>query len=136
MQVQQTTDSIESIKQEVIPDKGIHILGDFFGCKSGKEEMLHSEMLRSFCRDKVKEVGLTEVGELFYQFPGGGVTGTVLLAESHVAIHTWPEKDYLTLDIFVCNVTQDNTQKAKTLYQEFVRLFRPEHTNHQEIERE
>ncbi len=38
-----------------------------------------------------------------HKFPGGGYTGFLLLAESHLAIHTWPEKEYAAIDIFGCN---------------------------------
>jgi hypothetical protein len=53
--------------------------------------------------------GLTPVGELFHRFePGGGVTGVVLLAESHLAVHTWPELGAVTMDVYVCNFSGDN----------------------------
>ena len=116
--------------------KGIHILADFYGCKGGSYHMRSQEALESFCEKEVKKQGLTQLGKLFYQFPNAGVTGMILLAESHISIHTWPEKDYLTLDIFVCNVTQDNTEKARRLYQSFEELFLPTKKNYYEIERE
>ena len=115
---------------------GIHIIGDFFNCLSGKEHMLSAEKLEVFCSEMVRQSGLTEVGKAFVQFPQAGVTGTVLLAESHVAIHTWPEKDYLTLDVFVCNVTQDNTDRARALFESFVNLFQPEKIKRQEVYRD
>ena len=116
--------------------KGIHILADFYNVSTGDAEMWNSQQLEKFCETKVAEVGLTQVGKLFYQFPGSGVTGTILLAESHIAIHTWPEKNYLTLDIYVCNVSQTNTDKARRLYEHFFNLFNPDFVNHKEIERE
>ncbi|RME89638.1 MAG: adenosylmethionine decarboxylase [Candidatus Hydrogenedentota bacterium] len=115
---------------------GLHILGDFYGCRGGQEYMLDADLLYEFCSEQVKQAGLTEIGQSFYQFPDAGVTGTILLAESHVAIHTWPEKDYLTLDVFVCNVTQDNTEKAKKLFNAFVELFQPEDLRRQDIDRD
>ena len=45
----------------------------------------------------------------------GGVTGVVLLAESHLAVHTWPELSAVTLDVYVCNFGGDNTAKAERL---------------------
>ena len=60
--------------------------------------------------------GLTVVGERFYQFEPQGVTGTVLLAESHIAIHTWPEAGFVTVDVYVCNCTTDNTAKAEQVF--------------------
>ena len=47
----------------------------------------------------------------------GGITGTILLAESHLAIHTWPERAGVTLDVYVCNFTADNTGKAEQLFE-------------------
>ncbi|MDH5719129.1 MAG: adenosylmethionine decarboxylase [Spirochaetia bacterium] len=132
------TDTLTNVseKQKPYNEKGIHILAEFYDCKSGRNEMLQADRLEIFCHEKVKDVELTEVGRIFYQFPESGVTGTILLAESHVAIHTWPEKDYLSLDIFVCNVTCDNSEKARKLYDYFANLFQPEKVNYQEVERE
>lgn len=117
-------------------DKGIHILADMYAVNGERTEMIDARALEEFCEEKVASVGLTQVGKLFYQFPGSGVTGVILLAESHVAIHTWPEKNYLTLDIYVCNVTQDNTSKARKLMDYFSELFSPGDMIHQEVERE
>ena len=116
--------------------KGIHILADIYEVSAGREEMLDADRLRSFTNQAVDDAGLTRVGESFVQFPGAGVTGVVLLAESHIAIHTWPEKDYLSLDIFVCNVDNDNTGKARSLYRAFKNLFQAGNTHYQEIERD
>jgi len=52
-----------------------------------------------------KAAGLCEakiIGQNFHEFEGGGVTGVLLLAESHMSIHTWPEHNYAALDIFMC----------------------------------
>jgi len=125
-----------TIKNNSQLEKGVHIFADFYNVSAGREEMLVSESLERFCEEQVARVGLTQVGKLFHQFPGGGVTGMVLLAESHIAIHTWPEKDYLTLDIYVCNVSQDNTMKARALYKSMEDLFLPGRKNFQEIDRE
>ena len=66
------------------------------------------QALRQVCLQAVHAAGLRPVGELFHRFPGpGGVTGAVLLAESHLALHTWPEHGTVTIDVFVCNFLQD-----------------------------
>ncbi len=76
-------------------------------------------------------VGLTVLGDHFYQFDGldgaqdGGATGAVVLAESHLAIHTWPERDAATLDVYVCNFTSDNTGKAEAVYETLVKALKP-----------
>ena len=50
-----------------------------------------------------RNAGTTFVASKFHHFSeGGGVTGVVLLAESHISIHTWPELEYAAIDIFMC----------------------------------
>jgi len=46
--------------------------------------------------------GATVLSAHFHPFEGGGITGVLLLAESHITIHTWPEHDYAALDLFMC----------------------------------
>jgi len=87
--------------------------------------------LRQFCHDSINRAGLTILGDLFHEFDGGGVTGTVVLAESHLAIHTWPELQSVTLDVYVCNYTQDNSAKARQVVTDLMDLYRPEeHVQH------
>lgn len=51
--------------------------------------------------------GATPIGQRFHHFgPGHGVTGVVLLRESHISIHMWPERRFAALDIFMCGATQ------------------------------
>ena len=90
-----------------------------------------SALLREVCVAACKDVGLTVLGDHFYQFQGldatqvGGATGAVVFAESHLAVHTWPERDGATLDVYVCNVTCDNSDKAEKLYATLVESLAP-----------
>jgi len=78
--------------------------------------MLEPAALRTLCLAAVAGAGLQAVGELFHRFPApGGVTGVVLLAESHLAVHTWPELGGVTLDVYVCNLNGDNSERAEAL---------------------
>lgn len=47
------------------------------------------------------------IGKIFHKFSPYGITGVVSIAESHLAIHTWPEYNYAALDIFTCGTVQD-----------------------------
>jgi S-adenosylmethionine decarboxylase len=72
------------------------------------------------------------VGQLFHTFPAtehgpGGVTATVLLAESHLCVHTWPEQQAVTLDVYVCNFGGDHSAKAQALLTDLQTLFDPTH---------
>ncbi|WP_244329338.1 S-adenosylmethionine decarboxylase family protein [Tolypothrix sp. PCC 7910] len=60
---------------------------------------------------------LTIVGELAYAFQPQGVSAVILLAESHVVLHFWPEQAKVTIDIHICDYQKDNQQKAKLLAQ-------------------
>jgi len=110
--------------------KGLHIIADLYGC--GKTEyMISSAALRDLCVKACTDAGLTVLGDHFIQFDGadgtqqGGSTGAVVLAESHLAIHTWPERDGATLDVYVCNYTCDNTAKAEAVYKSLLAALAP-----------
>jgi S-adenosylmethionine decarboxylase proenzyme len=110
--------------------KGLHIIADLYHCQQG-ELLNSSDQLRKLCVTACKDVGLTVLGDHFYQFDGahgtqdGGATGAVVLAESHLAVHTWPERAGATLDVYVCNFTADNTRKAEALYATLVKALKP-----------
>ena len=59
----------------------------------------------------------------------------LLLAESHLAIHTWPERSAVTLDVYVCNFMQDNSGKARDLLEALLRAFRPGRLDRQQLHR-
>jgi S-adenosylmethionine decarboxylase len=70
------------------------------------------------------------VAQLFHTFPPsslgpGGVTATVLLAESHLCLHTWPEQSAVTLDVYVCNFGGDHSAKAEMLLESLTSLLQP-----------
>lgn len=115
---------------------GLHIISEFFGCKNSKL-LKDKETLEGKLSEIVRDNNLTVVGTYFHQFgEGNGVTGVVVLAESHVSVHTWPERDnFVNADIFVCNVTQDNTEKAKNVYEKIKDLFQPEKEETQNVVR-
>jgi S-adenosylmethionine decarboxylase proenzyme len=110
--------------------KGLHIIADLYNCQKS-ELLVSSRQLRDLCVNACRDSGLTVLGEHFYQFDGadgaqlGGSTGAVVLAESHLAIHTWPERDGATLDVYVCNFTSDNTGKAEAVYSKLIRALKP-----------
>ncbi len=105
---------------------GLHLIGDLYGCLCDHRLMHDAEYLEQFCKARVAAAGLTAVGSLFHGFgEGGGVTGVVVLAESHLSIHTWPESGYVTLDVYVCNYTENNRPKAQKLFDELQAAFNP-----------
>ncbi|MEO8411559.1 MAG: adenosylmethionine decarboxylase [Propionivibrio sp.] len=114
---------------------GIHLLGEWYGCPAGMPQMIEADALRSACLEAVREAGLTIVGDRFHQFEPQGVTGAVILAESHLAIHTWPEMGSVTVDVYVCNYTTDNTDKAQALFRALEARLLPAWSHFQAIRR-
>ena len=114
---------------------GIHLLGEWYGCPADTTQMLHADTLRQLCLAAVAESGLTIVGDRFFQFEPQGVTGTILLAESHLAIHTWPEVGFVTVDVYVCNYTTDNSQKAERVFAALEGALKPQRKRFQAIRR-
>ena len=114
--------------------QGLHLTADLRGCATGRPVMTETEALRTICLDAVESAGLSAVGELFHRFvpsspsagAPSGITGIVLLAESHLAVHTWPELEAATLDVYVCNLGVDNSARAEALMTELVAAFAPE----------
>lgn len=106
--------------------QGLHLIGDLYGCRCDGKFLHDRSLLRTQCIRFCKEAGLGVVGDFFYQFGEAGVTGTVLLAESHLAIHTWPETLSVTLDVYVCNYSQDNSAKATKVFDRLCALLNPE----------
>jgi S-adenosylmethionine decarboxylase len=79
---------------------GKHVIAELYGCNSGfldDESYLETALIRA-----AKVSGATVLDSMFRRFHPQGVTGVVLLAESHISIHTWPEKGYAAVDVFTC----------------------------------
>jgi S-adenosylmethionine decarboxylase proenzyme len=112
--------------------QGLHLTADLHGCAAGRPLMTETATLRAVCLGAVERAGLSAVGELFHRFvpaaagtAPSGITGVVLLAESHLAVHTWPELEAATLDVYVCNLGADNSARAEALLEALVAAFAP-----------
>jgi len=116
---------------------GLHLTADLRGCPSGLAALTDAQALRALCVREVVAAGLTPVAELFHRFEaaGGGLTGVVLLAESHLAVHTWPELSAVTLDVYVCNFGGDNTARAESLFAALTSAFAPADVQRQALRR-
>jgi S-adenosylmethionine decarboxylase len=120
--------------------QGLHLTADLHHCRCAAAWLLDAQLLGVACRDAVHAAGLQAVGELFHSFPAtaqgpGGVTATILLAESHLCVHTWPEQAAVTLDVYVCNFGADHSAKAQQLLDSLVALFMPGHTQQHCLQR-
>ncbi|MBV8915006.1 MAG: adenosylmethionine decarboxylase [Acetobacteraceae bacterium] len=78
---------------------GTHLLVDLWGAENLDDPELIDQALRS----AAIRAGATILHSHFHHFtPNGGVSGVVVLAESHISIHTWPERSFAAIDIFMC----------------------------------
>jgi S-adenosylmethionine decarboxylase proenzyme len=110
---------------------GLHLFADLHDCRCAPDLLLDAPGLETFCVAACERHGLTVVGRLFHAFRDAagkpaGVTGAVVLAESHLAVHTWPEVGGVTLDIYVCNFSGDNSERANALFVEVIAAFAPQ----------
>jgi len=83
---------------------GLHILADLYGVEADKIDRV--EDIRELLEGAVKYADLTKISSHYYQFQPHGATGVVLLAESHISIHTWPEHGIATVDVYTCGDPQ------------------------------
>jgi S-adenosylmethionine decarboxylase len=87
------------VSRDGVKFAGTHLIIDLWGATN----LADPEHIDQVLRDAAIATGATILHGHFHHFgPNSGVSGVLVLAESHVSIHTWPERDYAALDIFVC----------------------------------
>lgn len=79
---------------------GRHIIAEFYDCD--KEILDDVEKIEQLMKDAAYETGATLVNSSFHRFLPYGVSGVVVISESHLTIHTWPEYGYAAVDLFTC----------------------------------
>ena len=92
---------------------GKHLLLELKDCD--REVLNDIGFLKGALRAAANECGATVLGESFHQFSPQGVSGVVVIAESHLFIHTWPEYGYVAADIFTCGDSVQPEKAAQTL---------------------
>ncbi len=120
--------------------QGLHLTADCHHCRCDAALLVDATALLQLCLKAVETAGLQAVNQLAHEFPAvsgikSGVTATVLLAESHLCIHTWPELQAVTLDVYVCNFGGDHSDKAHRLMDALLAAFKPESTERHELHR-
>ena len=95
---------------------GKHLLMELKDCN--REVLNDLKFLKGLLAAAASEAGATVLGESFHQFNPHGVSGVVIIAESHLFIHTWPECGYAAVDIFTCGDSVQPEKAAKKLITE------------------
>jgi len=106
---------------------GIHLIIDFHGGKiiENRQE-IKTILIETAKKSKNNPLEIT-----IHKFKPRGITGIILLAESHISIHTWPEKNYIAIDIFSCG---EKSQPYKGL--EYLKeVFAPKKVKVREVKR-
>ncbi|HLJ04876.1 MAG TPA: adenosylmethionine decarboxylase, partial [Acetobacteraceae bacterium] len=87
------------VQKDGVKFAGTHLLLDLWGASN----LTDPELIDRALRDAAEAANATILHSHFHHFgPDGGVSGVVVLAESHISIHTWPERDFAAVDIFMC----------------------------------
>ncbi len=87
------------------------------------EKLTESAKFITFTELILEKYSLEKVGISIHDFENNSFTVAVCLKESHICIHTWPEYSQLTLDVYLCNYLQDNSQKVKVIVNDYIQYF-------------
>lgn len=133
--------------------RSLHILADLYHCAGDQIYFTGKARVRRKALALIRRAGFTIIASRFHKFTAnphgsarrraegamageGGITGVVIVSESHLTIHTWPERRYVNLDVFFCNYSRDNTKKARAVFGEFRKLYRPQRLRRREVWRD
>ena len=106
---------------------GVHLIVDFWGTKTIED----TEKIKNILFETAKRSKNVPLGIKIHKFSPQGITGFILLAESHISIHTWPERNYVAIDIFSCGQKGEPHKGLAYLQEE----FQPERCIVKEIKR-
>ena len=108
---------------------GYHYIVEASGCNS--EILSDPARLREILVNAAKAAGMDVRSIYFYKFSPTGVSGIVIVSESHISIHTWPEHGYAAIDVYVCG-SSSNPEKA---LEEILKKVGAKHAHITEIQR-
>lgn len=108
---------------------GRHVLAEFFECDPNTLNNL--DKVEKYMMEAALECGATIVQKCFHMFSPHGVSGVVIISESHLAIHTWPELGYAAVDLFTCGPKCD----PKVAYEFLKKKFNSKNASFTELKR-
>ena len=108
---------------------GQHVLAEFFECDPNI--LNNVDKVEKLMIEAALECGATVVQKCFHMFNPYGVSGVVIIAESHLAIHTWPELGYAAVDLFTCGDKCD----PKVSYNYLKKMFNSKNASYTELKR-
>ncbi|GAA5496804.1 S-adenosylmethionine decarboxylase proenzyme [Rubritalea halochordaticola] len=108
---------------------GCHLLLECSGCEP--DLLTDRPLLEGVLEKAASEAGATVVKTFLHEFNPHGLSGVVVIAESHIAIHTWPEHHYAAIDIFTCGMPE----VAERIYAKLLTAFKPHKHQIKRLER-
>lgn len=102
---------------EVAMVVGKHIIAELYGVSPNK--ISGEESIKQILEAVSDRVGFDKIGSQYKQFHPHGATGVILIAESHISIHTWPEYNLINIDIFTCGDVNQAFDAFQLILQEF-----------------
>jgi S-adenosylmethionine decarboxylase len=99
------------------------IAAEFYGCRT--EKLFEPRETERAVVRAIREAGLTVLKPVRHVYEPQGFTVVVLLKESHIAVHTWPEHHFAAADIFTCGYHPKGLERARKALVELRRAFRP-----------
>lgn len=108
---------------------GQHVLAEFFECDPNV--LNNVKLVEKLMLNAALECGATVVQKCFHMFNPYGVSGVIIISESHLAIHTWPELGYAAVDLFTCGDKCD----PKVSYEYLKKMFNSKNASFTELQR-
>ncbi len=108
---------------------GIHIIADMYGVDP--EILARVENMKEIFEGAVNFAKLSKISSDYYQFRPEGASGVILIEESHLSFHTWPEYGLVTLDIYTCG----DPKQAELAYNYIKEKLKPERVDVVKIDR-
>jgi S-adenosylmethionine decarboxylase len=115
--------------------RGLHLTADLYQCRCEPHWLTDAQQLGDWSRQAAQAVGLAVERELSHADSGGGATTALLLAGSHVCLHTWPRERGVTVDVCLAHAQEDLSAKARGLMHALVQRFQPEWTEQRSLDR-
>jgi S-adenosylmethionine decarboxylase len=109
--------SFVKCNSSVVPTAGVHYIVEL----SAKEKdfLFYNNKVLEFFNKVLKEMNATIVSVSFKEFSSCGMSGVFVLAESHLSFHTWPEENYVSVDLYVCGSKTKHSKFLKELSEKF-----------------
>ena len=119
---------------------GFHLTADLHNCRCDPAWLADLAHLGQWCAGAVRSSGLAPLGQLSQannarSDASGAVSTTVLLAGSHVCVHTWPAEKLATIDVFLCHLVEEHRARASALMTLLIEHFVPEWTEQRSLDR-